>query len=63
MSKDMVQVDATSAVATLPGEEDAADVRGVDRVAAPRPVTRSPTVGVEMRPKHLNLRRCFRARR
>jgi fatty-acid desaturase len=33
MSDDIVRVDATSAVASLPGEEDAACVRGVDRVA------------------------------
>src|SRR5262249_57981743 len=34
MSEDMVQIDATSAVAALRGEKDAARVRGVDRVAA-----------------------------
>ena len=34
MSKNMAQIDATSAVATLPGEEDATRIRGVDRVAA-----------------------------
>jgi fatty-acid desaturase len=34
MSKNMAQIDATSAVAALPGEEDATRVRGVDRVAA-----------------------------
>ena len=34
MSKNMAQIDATSAVATLPGDEDATRVRGVDRVAA-----------------------------
>src|SRR5919109_1377832 len=34
MSRDMVQVDATSAVPSLPSEQDAACVRGVDRVSA-----------------------------
>jgi sn-1 stearoyl-lipid 9-desaturase len=32
-------------------------------IVMPRPVTRSRAVGAEMRPKHLKLRRCFRAQR